>query len=85
MDPRQKRGCWKTGSDAQGGDTIFEGLQEQSRLKNMEELRRFMEVDIHEAVKIGDLEKNSEAIKVYRPTFNQQVFPARPSEKEWAN
>ena len=33
-------------------DTIF-GLQEQSRLK-IDELRRFTEVDNHEAVKIGD-------------------------------
>ena len=54
-------------------DTIFEGLQEQSRLKLTSELRRFIEVD-HEAVKIGDPE-NSEAIRVVRPKFNKEIFP----------
>ena len=28
-----------------------------------------------EAVKIGDLEKNSEAIKVVRPKFNKEILP----------
>ena len=41
-------------------DTIFECLQEQSRMNITSELR-FIEVDNHEAVEIGDLEKNSEA------------------------
>ena len=52
-------------------DTIF-GLQEQSRLKIVDELRRFTEVDSHEAVKIGDPEKNSEAIKVVGPNFDRE-------------
>ena len=37
------------------------------RLKIMDELMRFIDVDNHEAVKIGDLEKHSEAIKVGGP------------------
>ena len=45
-------------------DTLFEGLEEQSKLKIMEELRRFeVEVRSRKAVKIGDLE-NLEATKV---------------------
>ena len=35
-------------------DTISEGLQEQSRSKVTNEPRRFIEMDSHEAVKIGD-------------------------------
>ena len=42
-------------------------MQEQRRLEITNELRRFIEVDIHEAVKIGDLEKNSEVIRVAGP------------------
>ena len=58
-------------------DTIFEGLQEQSRLNITNELRRFIEVDNQEAVKIGDLENNSEAINVVRPQFNKRDLPER--------
>ena len=59
-------------------DTIF-GLQEQSRLKIVDELRRFTEVDNHEAVKIGDPEKNSDVIKVVGPNFDRERehFPWR--------
>ena len=57
-------------------DTIFEGLQEQSRSKPANELRRFIEVDNHEAVKIGDLEIYSEAIKVVGPDVDRH-FPRR--------
>ena len=39
----------------------------------MNGLRRFIEVDNHEAVKIGDLEKNLVAIKVVGPGFNAAV------------
>ena len=43
-----------------GGDSlvqvVVEGLQERSRLKMTEELRRFIMVDNH-GVKVGDLEK----------------------------
>ena len=46
----------------------LQGLQEQSRLKFLDELRRILEVDTHEAMKIGDFEKNSEAIKVAGPS-----------------
>ena len=40
-------------------DTIFECLQEQGN---------------HEAVQVGELEKNTEAIKVVRPKFNNAIF-----------
>ena len=36
--------------------------------------RKSIGADNHEAVKIGDEEKNSEAIKVARPKFNQENF-----------
>ena len=42
-------------------DTVFEVLQ-KSRVKIVDGLRRVIAVDNHVAVKIGDLEKNSEAI-----------------------
>ena len=54
-------------------DSIFIGLQEQSRLKITDEPRRFTEVDNHEAVKIGDL-KNSEAIEVVKSKFNKKIY-----------
>ena len=56
----------QTGADS-FVDTIFEGLQEQSKLKITNELRRFIEVDNQEAVKIGDLKKNWQAIMVVCP------------------
>ena len=44
-------------------------------MKITSELRSFIEVDNNEAVKIGDLEKNSEAIKVVKPKFHKEVYP----------
>ena len=44
---------------------------EQDEITN--ELRGFIEEDNREAVKIGDLEKNSEAIKVVKPKFNKEI------------
>ena len=59
-------------------DTIFGRWQEHSRLNITNVLRR----DNHQAVKIGELVKNTEAIKVVRPKFNKVVFPrTRSSEK----
>ena len=46
----------------------------RSRLKITCELTRFIEVENHEAVKIGDLEKNSEAIKVVKPKYSKEIF-----------
>ena len=49
----------------EGGDSLVElvvgGLQERSRCKMMEELRKFISMDIHEAVKIEALEKAQES------------------------
>ena len=62
--------------------TIFDGLQEQSRLKISNELWRFIEVDNREAVEIGDLEKNLEAIKVVQPKINvEEQLSQRPPSK----
>ena len=65
------------------GDTIFEGLQEKVSLQITKELRRFIEVDNHEAVNICDQEKNSEAIKVVKLKFNYEISSrTRPSGEE---
>ena len=44
----------QTGGDSPA-EVLVEGLQGRSRLKMMEELRRFITVDNHEAKTIGDL------------------------------
>ena len=38
--------------------TVVQGLQERSRLRLMERLGKFIMVDNHEAVEVGDLDKN---------------------------
>ena len=43
----------------------------QGRLEVTNELGSFIEVNNREAVEIGDLQKNSKAIKVVKPKFNQ--------------
>ena len=68
----------QTGADSLV-DTIFEGLQEQNKLKIAHE-RRFVEVDSNEAVKIGDLEKNSDAINVITFQFDS-LFRMQLPEK----
>ena len=47
-------------------DTIFEGLQDQSSLKITSGQKRVIELDNHDAVKIGDLERNTEVLKAVR-------------------
>ena len=59
----------------------MEGLQERSRLKMTEELRRFIMVDCHEAVKIGDLVKNLESRSVVEPKFTTDQPQARAREE----
>ena len=39
---------------------VVQGFPKKSRLKIMDGLRRFIMADNHEAVKVGDLEKNME-------------------------
>ena len=50
--------CWPTCKLAGDHlvDTVFEGVQEPSRLKITNELRWFIEVHNHEAVKIGEVD-----------------------------
>ena len=61
-----------------GGDSLVyvlvEGLQERSRLKMIDEPRRFTEVD-HQVVKIGDLEKHCVALHEGEPKFNKEDIP----------
>ena len=54
-------------------DVLVEELQVRSRLKMMEELRRFTMVDRHEAVTIGDLERTLVTVQVVEPKFGD--FP----------
>ena len=66
-------------------ETIFEGLQEHSRLNITNDVRRFVEVDSREAVKIGDFERDTEVLKGLRPSFNKAVVPnANVREWRWA-
>ena len=48
-------------------EVLVKGFQERSRLKMMTELRKFITVDNHEAVKICDLEKTLESHSVVKP------------------
>ena len=43
----------------------------------MDELRRFIKVDSHEAVNLGDLENNSEATKLVGAHLRQRNYPRR--------
>ena len=56
------------------GDTpvqmVVQGLQQKSRLRIMDGLRKFISVDDHAAVEIGDLGKNIESKKVLKPMFS---------------
>ena len=58
-----------------GHNTIFEGVQEQSRLKITNELRRFLEADDRESVKMDEMDKPTKAIKIGKPKFNKQILP----------
>ena len=55
------------------GDSLVkmgvQGLQEKSWLRIMDELRRFISVDNHEAVKVGDLKSNLESLEVVKSKF----------------
>ena len=65
-------------------DTLVEGFQDQSRMKIMDELRRFIGVENHTVAKIGDLEKNSVAIKGAGPSFDKErCSQTQRSGKEW--
>ena len=54
-------------------EVLVESLQEQSTLKMMEGLRRFIMVDNHEAAKIGDLEETMESLSVVKPKFTADL------------
>ena len=55
---------------------LVEDLQDRSKLKMMGALRRFITVDRHESVKIGDLEKALGSRSVVKPKFTSD-FPER--------
>ena len=54
---------------------LVEGLQERSRIKMMDELRRFTTVNDHQLVKTGTLEKTLASLSVVEPQFTVD-FPA---------
>ena len=58
--------------------TNFEGLQGRLNIPN--ELRKYIEVDHHEVVRIGDPE-NSEAMKVVEPDFSKEIYLAAVHER----
>ena len=51
---------------------LMEGLQERSRQKTTEELRKFITMVSHEAVKIRDVEKAQEALPVKKPKITAE-------------
>ena len=53
---------------------VVQGFPKKSRLKVRDGLRRFITVDNHEAVKVGDLEKNMASRKVAKLKFTTD-FP----------
>ena len=62
-------------------EVLVESLQERSRLKMTQELRRFIMVDYHGAVKIGDLVKNLESRSVVEPKFTTDQPQATAREE----
>ena len=74
------QGCSQTAgpfanSRGQLGDTIFEGLQEQSWLKITDERRRFTEVDTHDSVKVGDLGEEFGGDRGVQARVQHREFP----------
>ena len=61
-------------------EVFLESLQERSSLKMTEERRRFIMVDDHEAVKIGELEKTLEPLSVVKPEVTADVPEAAVRE-----
>ena len=47
------------------------GLQERCRLKVMEELRKFIKMDNHEAIRVGDLDKAQESRQAVKPQVHR--------------
>ena len=54
--------------------TVSPGIKARSRMETMDNLRQFIQVDNVEAVQIGHMKRNSEAIKVVRPLFDKETF-----------
>ena len=50
-------------------ENVVPGLLERSRSRRMDWLRKFTAVDNHEAVKVGDLHRETRSKKVVRPRF----------------
>ena len=63
-----------------GGDGLVqvpeEGLQERSKVNTMDELKRSITVDNREAVKVGDLEKESLVFLIVDPKFSVDCLDA---------
>ena len=55
---------------------VVQGFQEKSRLKVMVGLRRFIMVDNHVQVKVGDSEKNMKSRTVVKPKFTTDFLEA---------
>ena len=66
-----RSGIWQT--TRKDGDSpvkmVLQGLGEKNRLKILDGLRRFIMVDNHEVVKLGDSEKNMESRIMSKPEF----------------
>ena len=59
---------------------MVEGVQDRSGLKMIEELRKFIKMDKHAPIRIGDVEKEKESRKVARPKVTEDVGEAQIRE-----
>ena len=76
----------QTGAGQPGGHDLRGFCRSRAGLNITNEPKRFIEGDNHEAVKIGDLQKNSEAIKSGQsPSSTSRSARTRRSAEEWAS
>ena len=57
-------------------EDCFRVVGENSRSRNMDGVRKFISVDNHEAVKVGDLHRETRSNKVVKPKFTTD-FPGK--------
>ena len=60
-------------------DTIYEGIDEESKQKITGESRKFIQAENKEGVKIGDLEMQKETSRVAQPQLGLETYGQRRS------
>ena len=64
--------------------SITTGLHETSRRGIMDELRKFIEADNHNAVDVGDLLRSTKSVGVKKPQFSE-TFPEAAMQRAFMN